>query len=362
MKVAKVFDKFMKRFLAHEAFAVYKDAMDRDAASISKMIPDWATFERGLETLSRSTTSIINRDVTWRKALTFSDLLIKPTQRVCKYPLFFNELCKQTPACDDPVAHAELQRVLFRLKETVQEINRAQDNPSTRKLIEMTWRLQDKLSFKGMQEVSKPVLLSLLGHIQLCGVLHVTYETNERIESQYMICILYRSCLLLASANKSFSSIVVDAVISLLNAKIETSDNGNGLQCHTTPFTWKLIFEFERREHEIILSACCEKEEEEWKDCLKARITAEAHDYSECYRPAGEIVTILDLDIKSLFGPSRSVTIAPRRAERSRMELALSEVWSSGMGTRRGSANYVMRKLSTVTSTFSKRLASFTSS
>jgi hypothetical protein len=423
MNVAKVFDKFMKRFLAYEAFAAQRDAMDRDAVSISKTITDWATFERGLETLSRSTAPIINRDATGRKGLTFSDLLIKPIQRVCKYPLFFNDLCKQTPACDDPVAHAELQKVLFRLEETVQDINRAQDNPSTRKLIEITWRLQDRLSFKAMQELSKPVLLRLLGHVQLCGALHVAYESNERISGQYMICILYRSCLLLATANKVFSTYAVDAIISLLNARIEKPDNGSGLQCHTAPFTWKLIFESGHREYEIILSACSEKEEEEWKDRLKARIAAEAHDYSECCPSAGEIVTILDLDIKSLdpgFGPSHNLTrrksiqraatvgprtsphqviikqtcalkeiktgneveppilrsqshlstnnipiLAPRRAERSRLESALSDVWSKdvlpypGMGNRRAenairaSANSVIRKL--------RRSANFTS-
>lgn len=435
MNVAKVFDKFMKRFLAYEAFAVQRNAMERDAASISKSIGDWATFERGLETLSRSTASIINRDATGRKGLTFSDLLIKPIQRVCKYPLFFNDLCKQTPACDDPVAHAELQKVLFRLEETVKEINRAQDNPSTRKLIEITWRLQDRLSFKGTQQLSKSVLLRLLGHVQLCGALHVAYETKERIAGQYMICILYRSCLLLATTNKAFSSYAVEAVISLLNARIERPDNGSGLQCHTAPFTWKLVFQSGRREYEIILSACSEKEEEEWKDRLKARIAAEAHDYTECCPSAGEIVTLLDFDIKSLdprlgLGPFHSPTrrtsiqraatvgpktnphqviikhtcalkeikigneveppvlrsqshlssnnipiLAPRRAERSKLESALFDVWSKdalpypSMGARRAenairaSANSVKRKLNMVSiaSNFSKRSASFTS-
>jgi hypothetical protein len=399
MNVAKVFDKFMRRFLAYEAFAAQRDAMDRDAISISKTISDWTTFERGVEALSRSTASIISRDANGRKGLTFSDLLIKPIQRVCKYPLFFNDLCKQTPACDDPVAHAELRKVLFRLEDTVQEINRAQNNPSTRKLIETTWRLQDRLSFKGTQDLSKPVLLSMLGHVQLCGALHVAYETSKRITGQYMICILYRSCLLLATANKSFSSYAVDAVISLLNARIEEPDNGSGLQCHTAPFTWKLVFESGQRSYEIILSACSEKEAEEWKDRLKTRIEAEAYDYSESYPSAGEIATQLDLDIKPLdpvLGPSDSFTrrgsiqraatigpksnlrqviikhtcaqkeiktgdgvdlpvlrsqshlssnhipiLAPRRAERSRLETALSDVWSKdtlpypGMGTRR---------------------------
>jgi hypothetical protein len=62
--------------------------------------------------------------------------------------LFFQDLCKHTPACDDPVAHTELQKILFKLQETAEEINTARDNPKVRQLIETTWVLQDRLVFK----------------------------------------------------------------------------------------------------------------------------------------------------------------------------------------------------------------------
>ncbi len=74
--------------------------------------------------------------------------MIQPIQRICKYPLFFADLCKQTPACDDPVVHAELEKVLSQLQETAEEINYAMDNPQTRQLIETTWLLQDRLAFR----------------------------------------------------------------------------------------------------------------------------------------------------------------------------------------------------------------------
>lgn len=50
--------------------------------------------------------------------------------------------------CDDPEAHAELEKALFRLQETIREVNKAKDDPKTRRLIEITWQLQDRLVFQ----------------------------------------------------------------------------------------------------------------------------------------------------------------------------------------------------------------------
>ncbi|KAF2435530.1 hypothetical protein EJ08DRAFT_580532 [Tothia fuscella] len=429
--VAKVFGKFMRRFLAYEAYVAHNTFMDQDASFTSRMIPTWSAIERGVEVLATSTNSINHRDANSRKGLTFSDLLIKPIQRICKYPLFFSDLCKQTPVCDDPVAHAELQKVLFQLQETAEDINEAMDNPTTRQLIETSWLLQDRLVFEGELEFSKPLMLRQLGHVILCGVLHVTYNTVDRVNGQYMICMLYRSSLVVAVPSKDYSDYQVVAVIPLLNGSIEASDNSRGLQCYTAPFTFKLVFEFERRNYEFILSACSEKEEEEWKTHLQARIAAETRDFSDGRANTADLFSMLHLDAKALgaafeahgvftrrksihraatLGPKTSShqviikntyaqktggdeaavpvgrsqshltatshipTLAPRRAERIRMEAAMADVWSRdilpypGMASRRmethirASANSVMRKLSmaSIASNFTKRSASFT--
>ena len=49
---------------------------------------------------------------------------------------------------DDPEAHAEVEKALFRLQETIREVNKAKDDPKTRRLIEITWQLQDRLMFQ----------------------------------------------------------------------------------------------------------------------------------------------------------------------------------------------------------------------
>src|ERR1700760_4640776 len=138
----------MQRFLEYEAYAAYSNLMGENPASINAS--GWRETEKGIEALSVLTLPSENHIAENKKALTFSDLTIKvivlrlsletfsryqPIQRICKYPLFFNDLRRHTPACDDPVAHAELEKVLSRLQRVTEDIDRAMSNPETRKRI-----------------------------------------------------------------------------------------------------------------------------------------------------------------------------------------------------------------------------------
>lgn len=81
-----------------------------------------------------------------------------------------------------------------------------------------------------------------------------------------------------------------------------------GLQCHTAPFSWKLVFECDYQLHEVIMTACTAKEEMEWR----ARL-------NKCGEEPGLdiplIMGTLDLNIKSLgtvFGkPGKARSICP---------------------------------------------------
>ena len=57
----------------------------------------------------------------------------------------FAELLKQTPVCDCPDSHIEIEKVLSRLRETTAEINKATDDPRMKMIMEKTWILQDRL-------------------------------------------------------------------------------------------------------------------------------------------------------------------------------------------------------------------------
>jgi hypothetical protein len=373
--------------------------MSHDLTSMCKGLHGWQEYERGVEALQKVVASQNNREVGSKKALSFSDLLIKPIQRVCKYPLLFDDLCRHTPVYDDPEAHAELEKALFRLQETIREVNKAKDDPQTRRLIEITWQLQDRLAFQE-HKISRALVFRMLGHVLLCGVLHVAYQTPDRIKGSYMVCVLYRSCLVLATASRFHTPFTVVASIGLANASIEDADNGRGIQCHTAPHTWKLVFEHGHRLHEIIFSACSSTEEEAWKNQLRERIVYETHDFVEGQSTMQDMLTSVTLDLKSLgpvFGHANSLvrrmsvhraatlgaktntnqviikntqaqkfpdssphmspgmiarsqshlspnhihTLVPRRAERIRLEHALEDVWTKdilpfpGMSSRR---------------------------
>ncbi|KAF3033095.1 hypothetical protein E8E12_004456 [Didymella heteroderae] len=431
--IAKIFNRHMGRFFIYEEYGAHWTTRSSDLTLMCKGLHGWQEYERGVEALQKVVDSENNRESGSKKALSFPDLLIKPIQRVCKYPLLFDDLCRQTPVCDDPEAHAELEKALFRLQETIREVNKAKDDPKTRRLIEITWQLQDRLVFQE-QSISRALVFRLLGHVLLCGALHVAYHTPERVKGQYMICVLYKSCLVLATTSRFFTPYNVVACISLANGSIEEPNNGRGVQCHTASHTWKFVFEHNHRLHEILLSACSSQEEEAWMTQLRERTVCETHNFVEGQSNVQEIFSFLALNIKSLgpvfghadslvrrmsahraatlgaktnltqviikntqaqkpldtshtFSPGRVArsqstlsanyipTLAPRRAERMRLETALEEVWTKdalpfpGMSNRsvenqiRASANSVMRKLSmaSITSNFSRRSPSFSS-
>jgi hypothetical protein len=86
---------------------------------------------------------------------------------VCKYPLLFDDLCRHTPVYDDPEAHAELEKALFRLQETIREVNKAKDDPKTRRLIEITWQLQDRLAFQEQVRIHAAIYGILLSDLDV---------------------------------------------------------------------------------------------------------------------------------------------------------------------------------------------------
>ena len=75
-------------------------------------------------------------------------------------------------------------------------------------------------------------MFRLLGHVLVCGVLHVAYQTPDRVKGQYMACVLYKSCLVLANAGRFFTPYSVVACIGLANGSVEDTDNGRG-KCST---------------------------------------------------------------------------------------------------------------------------------
>ena len=155
----------MGRFFVYEEYGARYESMVGDMISTTRNIPNWPIYERGVEALANTLAPTSSRDgLTSRKGLTFGDLLIKvrlphqficlahltslkPIQRVCKYPLLFQDLIKHTPVIDCPESYAALEKVYYRLRETAKEINRVTNDEQTRDRIQRSWYLQDLLRF-----------------------------------------------------------------------------------------------------------------------------------------------------------------------------------------------------------------------
>ncbi|KAI0911815.1 hypothetical protein F4823DRAFT_584306 [Ustulina deusta] len=381
-EVAQIFGKKMNRFLIYEEYGARYELMIKDVASTHRMLPHWENYQRGIEALAASLDTSNNHSGHSKKSLTIGDLLVKPIQRICRYPLLFSELLKYTPVCDCPSSHMEIENVLIRLRETTAEINRATDDPGIKASLEQTWLLQDRLVFPNqkLSAASKSKIRSL-GQIRLCGALHVCWQTREGVTGQYMVSLLYRDCLCLATAAKADQVYTIQACISLDSIKVEEADNGRGLQCHTAPFSWKLVFECDHQLYEMMMTACSPKEEMEWRIRLSNTKPPGAHEQScpaiyssnslhikslgTVFRKPGSVARRLSIHRATTIGPksplcqvvlkntsavkdttptnlpspinrsqsllttnSRIPVLAPSRAERARLEALLADVWS----------------------------------
>ncbi|KAI1500110.1 hypothetical protein F5X99DRAFT_257921 [Biscogniauxia marginata] len=407
-EVAQVFGKRMNRFFVYEEYGAKYEMMMKDVASTHRTLPQWETYQKGLEALAASLGATNYHQDRSRKSLTIGDLLVKPIQRICRYPLLFAELLKYTPVCDCPSSHMEIENVLFQLREVTAEINRAYDDPKMKIKMEQTWLLQDRLVFPNQRvDTTSKTAIRSFGQLRLCGALHVCWQTREGVNGQYMVSILYRHCLCLATASKVDQIYTIQACISLDSVKIEDVDNGRGLQCHTAPFSWKLVFEVDHQLYEIIMTACSPKEEMEWRTHLLRIDSSETQAWPE---PA--LYSSISLNIKSLgtvFGkpgtvarrlsihrattvgpksqlcqvilkntttmkdPSAATStspinrsqsllttntripiLAPSRSDRARLEALLADVWSRktlpfpGITTRSRSENLVRSSASTM--------------
>ena len=162
---------------------------------------------------------------------------------MCKYPLLFADLYRHTPVIDGPESRAEVEKVLYRLRETTQEINRDTNDHQTRERIQRSWQLLDLLINVDLVSVSltwciladlslpkptAPPSLRLLGHPILCGVLYVAYQSGSGMRGEFMLAVLFKSYFLLALPNPGTSKYSIMAIISLGDVRIENTDNGRG--------------------------------------------------------------------------------------------------------------------------------------
>ena len=67
----------MQRFFVYEEYGAKYEIMVRDVASTYRTIPEWEVYQKGLEALAVSLSSIKNQKEYSSKSLTVGDLLVK---------------------------------------------------------------------------------------------------------------------------------------------------------------------------------------------------------------------------------------------------------------------------------------------
>ncbi|KAL4778324.1 hypothetical protein BJX76DRAFT_362833 [Aspergillus varians] len=262
--VAREIGYLSKSFICYKEFCENYELLVEDTVLLRKSVRNWQGFEQGVEALTKSAASMETRSLYDNKSLCLHDILIKPAQRLCKYPLLLQEMLRYTHIQDDPSAHDEIRQVLESVREMLAEINEATTNTLTRSFVEKTFLLQDMLDFKSATPVD---VYKQLGPMSLCGVLYVTYRAStqpRQVTGAFMVCILFKHHFFLAKMNDEYRKLRPLACLYISDVRIDSLTNGKGCD-YFCAFSWKLLFHLHDEKFELVLSASSAAEEKQWK-------------------------------------------------------------------------------------------------
>ncbi|KAL4892724.1 hypothetical protein BDV59DRAFT_39480 [Aspergillus ambiguus] len=259
-EIALEIQQLSTSFKAYEHYFRNYQQLTEDVDLLRQSIPNWPIFNQGIEALSRSVASIETRSLNENKAMSLNDMVIK---RICRYELLLNELLKYTHIQDDPPAHSGINQILDSVRDIVRQVNSASANPMTKTYIRRTVLLQNMIDLPGLCSVHD--IYQNLGPMCLCGVLHVTCQLSGHVTGIYMACVLFQSHFLLAMADYASSKLRGVACLYVCDMKIDTLSNGRGICCHGSLFTWKMCFQFDGNDFELVLSASSANDEKNWK-------------------------------------------------------------------------------------------------
>ncbi|KAJ6014827.1 hypothetical protein N7540_009418 [Penicillium herquei] len=249
-------------FSAYDEYCRNYELLSQDIALLRRSITDWSVYDKGIEALSKSVASTDSRRHEENKSMLISDLMIKPIQRLCKYPLILSDLLNVTPSSDCPSANQVMHQVLQNMRAQVGQINSATGNPVNKDRIQKTLLLQKKTRFNESYRLRD--IYKELGPMTLCGVLHVTYRTQEHTAGEFMVSVLFNSYLLLGRIRDEYHALEILACIYIADLKMDTLQNGRGLTCYGCPFSWKIVFQDQGENFELVLSASTPTEEKQW--------------------------------------------------------------------------------------------------
>ncbi len=98
-------------------------------------------------------------------------------------------------------------------------------------------------------DIRSKTTIRALGRIHLCGVLHITWQTRDGVDGKHMISLLYRDCLVLASAGRAAQVYTIQATIGLNEVRVEEVDNGRGMLSLLITISLNISYLLERASH-----------------------------------------------------------------------------------------------------------------
>lgn len=223
-EVAIIFKTAIRDFHTYEEYCANFEVIGLELQRHSPRL--WPSFESGIESLARVIMAIDQRQSNDRRSLTVSDLLIKPIQRLTKYPLLLEQLLHYTPVADGPGVHIELDAILQSIRDVVRTVNLARENPRVRHQIQRKWFLQDRLDLSKLN-ITEGQFRSL-GTVELCGVLHVAYQTNVAVGGCYAVCVLLEEHFLIALPLGSNGRLEAMVLVQLSDIRLEAPTDGKG--------------------------------------------------------------------------------------------------------------------------------------
>ncbi|KAI7868226.1 hypothetical protein BDF14DRAFT_1794204 [Spinellus fusiger] len=298
--MAHVFLDMMDEFMVYtyycnmhtEALALYADYRTR---------PEWNVFLKMCTPFNKRTTSsttenallVTSTSTITTKPLHFEDYLIKPVQRICRYPLLIKDMLRYTPP------HAEEYSLLTNALTSMQSVVAAIDlQKHIRDIKERTDLFVKRVENDG--KISKQ-FLSKLGSLTMAGALEVSYIKDGQTfsKSKYLGCFLFPSYLILVRPKKS-TVYEPKHWFSLRQGILEDNADSDKQQDNN--------FAVHVNDYVFTFTASCSQEKQLWVKRIKEAIESTALQGSDIPADSCEAENALDSSFSespsSLLGPT----------------------------------------------------------
>ncbi|CAO1614905.1 unnamed protein product [Parajaminaea phylloscopi] len=219
-------------------------------APLTPVIPETTMLEAAATSTQTST------------RLTLADLLIKPIQRLCLYPLILQTIIKH--ASPEDAAHREMEAAVLALEAAAQEVNRIGKDREQFLLAELVASRIEPLG-----AITRS-LLSSLGNIRLSGTLDVLYHHTRLaplvapLRFRFLGLFLYQHELFVVKVRKS-GGYAPNYWFPLLGARLSSVEEEEGV----LPHAFRLTID---EEHHFELAASSSRERALWVEHLSDAI------------------------------------------------------------------------------------------